>query len=126
MNSGPSPQTLIVDCDPGIDDAAALALAAASPEVHLAGVTTVAGNVDLELTTSNAMALLELFGRADVPVAAGSARGLVRPKPKHDAVHGINGLGGVEVPPPTGEPADEHAVAFMARMLTEAPAGTIT
>src|SRR4051812_43634718 len=106
---------LLLDCDPGIDDAAALALAATSPELELLGVTTVAGNVDLPLTTRNALALLELLGRPDVPVAAGADRALVRRKPDHDAVHGINGLGGVELPDAARAPETEHAVAFMAR-----------
>ena len=72
---------LLVDCDPGIDDSVALLLACASPEVRLLAVTTVAGNVGLEHTTRNALRVLTLAGRTDVPVAAGARRGLVRGHP---------------------------------------------
>jgi pyrimidine-specific ribonucleoside hydrolase len=120
------PQRVIVDCDPGIDDAAALLLAATSPKIELVGVTSVAGNVDLDLTTRNALALLELYGREDVPVAAGASRGLVRPKPDHAAVHGMNGLGGVQLDPPARQPVGEHAVDFVARRLIDEPPGTLT
>ena len=117
---------MVIDTDPGIDDAIALALAAMSPEADLRAVTTVAGNVSLSQTTRNALALLSTYERDDVPVAAGAARGLVHVKPDHRAIHGQNGLGGVEFPPGTGEPVPQHAVEALAALVREAPEGTVT
>jgi inosine-uridine nucleoside N-ribohydrolase len=105
---------LILDCDPGHDDAIALLLALASPEARLVGVTTVAGNQTLEKTTANALRLLEFAGRADVPVAAGAARPLVRERNVASNVHGESGLDGPELPPPTGASLAQHAVEFLA------------
>ncbi|MBN6033775.1 nucleoside hydrolase [Amycolatopsis sp. 195334CR] len=85
---------LIIDTDPGVDDAFALALAARSREVDLIGVTTVFGNVPLASTTENARRLLNLFGRADVPVAAGAERPLVHAQSRASSVHGADGLSG--------------------------------
>lgn len=121
-----SPAALLVDCDPGIDDAVSLALAVGSPELDLLGVTTVAGNVPLELTTANALRLLAAFGRDDVPVAAGASRGLVRPKPAHPFVHGRNGLGGVEVPAARRPAEPQHAVEFLAGVLRDADPRSVT
>lgn len=117
---------LIIDCDPGIDDAIAIALAVASPEVELLAVTTVAGNAPLGITTSNARRLLRAFGRDDVVVAAGADRGLVRVKPDHPLIHGPNGLGGVELAEPVVDPSGEHAVTLMGRLLREREPGTVT
>ena len=106
---------LVIDCDPGIDDAVALLLACASPEVRLLGVTTVAGNVGLEHTTRNARRLLTLAGRPDVPVAAGAPRPLVRTQPARAAyVHGEDGVRGVDLPEPAGPADPRHAVALLA------------
>jgi inosine-uridine nucleoside N-ribohydrolase len=105
---------LILDCDPGHDDAIALLLALASPEATLVGVTTVAGNQTLEKTTANALRLLEFTGRADVPVAAGAGRPLVRERSVAANVHGESGLDGPDLPPPTGAPVAQHAVEFLA------------
>ena len=91
---------IIIDCDPGHDDAIALLLAAASPELELVGVTTVAGNQTVEKTTLNALKVLELAG-ADVPVAAGAAGPLVRSRSVAAHVHGESGLDGPELPAPT-------------------------
>jgi Inosine-uridine nucleoside N-ribohydrolase len=85
---------LILDCDPGHDDAVALLLALASPEVELEGVTTVGGNQTLEKTTANAIRVLEFAGRGDVPVAAGADRPLVRERIVAANVHGESGLDG--------------------------------
>jgi len=86
---------LVIDTDPGIDDAVALLLAANSPEVDLLAVTTVFGNVGLDVTTSNARRVLRLIGREDVPVAAGAARPLVHAQPhRAESWHGGDGLGG--------------------------------
>jgi inosine-uridine nucleoside N-ribohydrolase len=108
---------IIVDCDPGHDDALALMLALASPEVELVGVTTVHGNQTLEKTTLNALKVLELVGRADVPVARGAERPLSRDLAVADHVHGETGLDGPSLPPPVARPVDEDAVTFLARHL---------
>lgn len=119
-------RTLVIDSDPGIDDAMALALAAMSPEVQLRAVSTVSGNVPLAQTTSNALSILSAVDRDDVPVAAGAARGLVRIKPEHRAVHGQNGLGGVSFPPGRRGPVRQHAVEALATLLCQAPAESVT
>jgi inosine-uridine nucleoside N-ribohydrolase len=108
---------ILLDCDPGHDDAIALLLACASPEVELRGVTTVAGNQTLEKTTANAIRVLELAGRGDVPVAAGSPRPLVRDAVVAANVHGDTGLDGPDLPPPQGSPVEAHAVDFLAEHL---------
>ena len=96
----PTPIPLVIDTDPGIDDALAILLALASPEVDLRLVTTVHGNVELAQTTENALRVLHLAGRSDVPVAAGARESLVHPQPERAGhVHGAAGLGGVELPP---------------------------
>jgi len=105
---------ILLDCDPGHDDAIALLLALASPELELVGVTTVAGNQTVEKTTANAIRVLELAGRGDVPVAAGAGRPLVREPYVAAYVHGETGLDGPELPPPAAQPRSEHAVDFLA------------
>ena len=85
---------ILLDCDPGHDDAIALLLALASPEVELVGVTTVHGNQTLEKTTVNALKLLEFTGRTDVPVAAGAARPFRREPFVAEYVHGESGMDG--------------------------------
>ena len=108
---------ILLDCDPGHDDAIALLLALGSDEVVLRGVTTVAGNQTLEKTTANAIRVLELVGRADVPVAAGADRPLVREPRVAANVHGETGLDGPDLPPPQAQPAGEHAVDFLAERI---------
>jgi pyrimidine-specific ribonucleoside hydrolase len=110
---------IVIDCDPGHDDAFALMLAVASPELELVGVTTVAGNQTLDKTTANALRVLELCGRGDVPVAEGAADPLVRMRDVAAHVHGETGLDGPDLPPATGKPVDEHAVDFLARVIQE-------
>ena len=105
---------ILLDCDPGHDDAIALLLALGSDQVELRGVTTVAGNQTLEKTTANAIRVLELVGRGDVPVAAGAERPLVREPRVAANVHGETGLDGPDLPPPQGSPEGEHAVDFLA------------
>ncbi|WP_121012665.1 nucleoside hydrolase [Saccharothrix australiensis] len=126
---------LIIDTDPGVDDAFALALAAASPEVDLIGVTTVFGNVSPELTTRNALRVLALLGREDVPVAAGAARPLVHPQPHVSLAHGPDGLSGFAdtLPEPTRGPDARDAVTLLKDLLeaaerpvTIAPIGPLT
>ncbi len=110
---------IIIDCDPGHDDALALMLAVASPEVELVGVTTVAGNQTLDKTTANALRVLELTGHGDIPVAAGAGDPLVRQRTVAAHVHGESGLDGPELPPPSRKAIDEHAVDFLARQVRE-------
>jgi inosine-uridine nucleoside N-ribohydrolase len=113
---------IIIDCDPGHDDAMALLLALASPELDLLGVTTVHGNQTLEKTTANALRVLELAGRDDVQVAAGADRPLIREPKVAASVHGESGLDGPDLPPPIGAAVAEHAVDFLAALLNHAAA----
>src|SRR4051794_6867761 len=108
---------ILLDCDPGHDDAIALLLALGSDELELRGVTTVAGNQTLEKTTANAIRVLELAGRGEIPVAAGARRPLVREPRVAADVHGETGLDGPDLPPPQAEPAAEHAVDFLAERV---------
>jgi inosine-uridine nucleoside N-ribohydrolase len=108
---------ILLDCDPGHDDAIALLLALGSPELELRGVTTVAGNQTLAKTTANAIRVLEYIGREDIPVAAGAERPLVREPYVAAYVHGETGLDGPDLPPPRGKPVDEHAVDFLAERI---------
>ncbi|HEX3977792.1 MAG TPA: nucleoside hydrolase [Solirubrobacteraceae bacterium] len=112
---------IIIDCDPGHDDAAALLLALASDEVELVGVTTVAGNQTLAKTTANAIRVLDCAGRADVPVAAGADRPLMRELHVAADIHGETGLEGAELPGPSRVPGDVHAVDWIAATLESAP-----
>jgi inosine-uridine nucleoside N-ribohydrolase len=124
---------IILDCDPGHDDAIALLLALASPELELVGVTTVSGNQTLDKTTANALRLLEFIDRTDVPVAAGADRPLVRERVVAEYVHGETGMDGPDLPPARTTPIDEHAVDYLAReiaardgRLTLVPTGPLT
>jgi inosine-uridine nucleoside N-ribohydrolase len=108
---------ILLDCDPGHDDAIALLLALGSAELDLRGVTTVAGNQTLEKTTANAIRVLEFVGRGDVPVAAGAERPLVRDQYVAAYVHGETGLDGPDLPSPQGSPVDQHAVDFLAERI---------
>src|SRR5436189_3948709 len=110
---------ILLDCDPGHDDAIALLLALASPELELLGVTTVAGNQTLEKTTANAIRVLDYIGRDDVPVAAGADRPLVRERYVAAYVHGETGLDGPDLPPPRRDPLPVHAVEFLAQTIDE-------
>jgi purine nucleosidase/pyrimidine-specific ribonucleoside hydrolase len=110
---------ILLDCDPGHDDAIALLLALGSPEVELAGVTTVAGNQTVEKTTANALRVLEFAGR-DIPVARGADRPLVREPRVAAYVHGETGLDGPDLPPAAGAPVDGHAIDFLAASVAGA------
>ena len=112
---------IVIDCDPGHDDAIALLLALASPELELLGVTTVAGNQSLEKTTANAIRVLELVGRGDVPVAPGAERPLVRELVVADWVHGESGLDGPALAAPVATPQDVHAVDLIADVVRSSP-----
>jgi inosine-uridine nucleoside N-ribohydrolase len=123
VNDGRIP--IILDCDPGHDDAIALLLAVASPELDLLGVATTYGNQTLEKTTANALRVLELAGRGDVPVATGADAPLERALVVAAHVHGDSGLDGPALPPPSIEPASTDAVGWMAGVVTDGP-GPVT
>jgi pyrimidine-specific ribonucleoside hydrolase len=108
---------IVIDCDPGHDDAIAILLALASPEVELRGITTVAGNQTLEKTTRNALKVLELVGRTDIPVAAGADRPLRRALRTAAHVHGESGLEGPDLPEPTVRPVAAHAADLLAELI---------
>jgi len=120
---------IILDCDPGIDDAIAMLLALASPEVELLAITTVVGNTSLVNATRNALDVLEWAARPDIPVAAGESVAIGPPNdiPWNDAigVHGETGLDGANLPRAQAEIVDEHAVELIARMVLARP-GEIT
>jgi pyrimidine-specific ribonucleoside hydrolase len=123
----PVPKRLVVDTDPGVDDALALALALVSPEVDVELVTTVAGNSPLDVTMPNALRLLRLLGREEVPVAAGADRALVRvPWHGQDSPHGVDGLGGVELAESGTAVRTGHAVDQLAALLSGAEPGSVT
>jgi inosine-uridine nucleoside N-ribohydrolase len=108
----------VIDTDPGVDDAIALLVAAASPEVELRAVTTVFGNVSVSQTTENALRILALAGADHIPVATGADRPLVHPQPHRAAhVHGANGLGGVELPSAQRLAEGTPAVRLLADLL---------
>ncbi len=107
------PRSVIIDTDPGQDDAVALLVALASEELDILGITTVAGNVPLELTTRNALMMTELAGRPDVPVYAGCDSPTVRPLITAEYVHGKTGIDGAGLPAPSGSPRAGHAVDFL-------------
>jgi purine nucleosidase len=117
---------IIIDTDPGQDDAVAILLALASPELELLGLTTVAGNVPLALTSRNARIVCELAGRRDIPVYAGADRPLLKALVTAEFVHGKTGLDGPSLPEPTMALAEGHAVDFLIDTLMREPAGTVT
>ncbi len=116
---------VIIDADPGLDDAIAILFALASPALSVAAITTVAGNIGLERTTYNAGRLLAAVGRDAIPVAAGADRPLAGPGISEEAIHGDDGLGGVPLPGPLASPVVAPAARFMADMLMARPAGSI-
>lgn len=124
--SSPLRRSIVIDTDPGQDDAVALLLALASPELDVLGVTTVAGNVPLNLTTRNARCVLELAGRPDIAVYAGAARPMVRLLTTAEHVHGRSGLDGPIFPEPKIPIAGEAAVDFLVRTLRERRPGEVT
>jgi pyrimidine-specific ribonucleoside hydrolase len=121
---------IVIDCDPGHDDAIAILLALASPEVELRGITTVAGNQTLDKTTRNALRVLELVGRTDIPVAAGAAAPLKRTLRVAANVHGESGLDGPDLREPTTKPIAGHAADVLAEWLEPSvvlvPTGPLT
>jgi len=108
---------VIFDCDPGQDDAAALLLALASPELQVLGICTVGGNVPLALTSMNALKVVELAGRLDIPVFAGCQHPLMRPLVTAEYVMGNDGLAGADLPAPSRSVDRRHAVDFIVETL---------
>jgi len=109
-----TPTPIILDCDPGHDDAIAILLALASPEVELVAVTTVSGNQTLDKTTNNALRILEFAGHGDIPVYAGADAPFIRPRDVAAHVHGESGLDGPDLPQPARSPQEQHAVEYLA------------
>lgn len=113
-------KSVIIDCDPGADDAIALLLAlASSQQLNILGITTVAGNVPLNLTQRNARCICELAGRADLPVYAGCPRPILRPLITAEDVHGKTGLDGITLPEPQMPLQETHAVDFLITTLMQ-------
>lgn len=126
MTTNNTPRRILIDTDPGVDDAMAILFAFNSPQVVVEGLTTVFGNGGTETTTANALRLVEMAGRPDVPVARGAEAPLLRPFTGEGwRVHGRNGLGEVELPPPQGEPDDRRAAQFIVDAVMASP-GEIT
>jgi inosine-uridine nucleoside N-ribohydrolase len=122
------PRRVIFDTDPGVDDAMALFFLLRSPELELEAITTVFGNVDVEQTTRNALILLDVAGRAEIPVAAGAGRPLMPHRQRQQGgavVHGDNGLGGVALPVPSRSAGSQRAAELIVERVMAAP-GEIT
>ncbi|KAL5070762.1 hypothetical protein RYX36_021649 [Vicia faba] len=127
MASQTEPKKIIIDTDPGIDDAMAIFLALRSPEIQVIGLTTIYGNVYTTLATRNALHLLEVAGRTDIPVAEGSHVTLTKGTKLRiaDFVHGADGLGNQNFPPPNGKPIEESAAEFLVNQAKANP-GKVT
>jgi purine nucleosidase len=122
-----TPRRIIIDTDPGQDDAVAILLALASPEeLDVVAITAVAGNVPLELTSRNALMMVELADRTDVPVHAGAVRPMVRDLVTAEYVHGKTGIDGADLPNPTTPLADGHAVDAIIDIVMTSEPGEIT
>lgn len=119
-------QKIIIDTDPGQDDAVAILLALASPELELLGITAVAGNVPLRWTQKNALKICELAGKPDTRVFAGASRPLVRSLVTAEHVHGRTGLDGPELPEPRMQLQEQHAVDFIIEEVRRQPTHTVT
>lgn len=116
---------IILDCDPGHDDAIAILLAAGNPNVELVGITTVAGNAEVEKTTKNALQVCEIAGIANVPVFKGSGQPLIRKRETAPSIHGDSGMDGPVLPEPKKTAEHGHAVDFIIQKLMESD-GDIT
>lgn len=121
------PQKIIIDTDPGQDDAAAIMMALGSPQdVEVLGICAVAGNVPLRLTSRNVRMVCELSGRSDIKVYEGASAPMERPLVTAEHVHGKTGLDGPDLPEPTMAVESQHAVDFIIETLMREPAGTVT
>lgn len=119
-------EKIIIDTDPGQDDAVAILLALASPELEILGITAVAGNVPLHLTEKNALKICELAGRTETKVYAGAIRPLVRKLVTAEHVHGKTGLDGPDLPEPAMKLQDKYAIDFIVETLMKEEPGTVT
>jgi len=122
----PSARKIIIDTDPGQDDAVAILLALASPEVEVLGITAVAGNVPLDLTVRNARMICELAGKTEVRIFAGCAAPMARKLVTAEHVHGKTGLDGITLPDPTMPLQSAQGVDFIIETLRREPAGSVT
>ncbi len=121
------PRRIIIDTDPGQDDAFAILFALGAPEaLEVVGITTVGGNAPLHHTSRNALKVIELAGRADIPVFAGCPGPMVRPLKTAEYVHGETGLDGADLPEPVTALQAEHAVNYLVRAIMAAPEGELT
>ncbi|MDQ1389649.1 MAG: pyrimidine-specific ribonucleoside hydrolase [Acidobacteriaceae bacterium] len=125
QQSGRGPFRVIIDTDPGVDDALALLLAMRSPELKIEAITPVAGNVPLELTLPNALRMVEIAGRADIPVAVGAKAPLMRRLVTAAYAHGENGLGGAVFPEPKIHPVNQPAAELIRQIVRKFP-GEVT
>ena len=115
-----TPKRIIIDTDPGVDDALTFLLALASPEIQLEALTVTQGNVTVETGTRNALAVLEFLGKSHIPVAQGTSLPMVAPLLASDHVHGSSGLGNANLPEPTTKPVSHHAIDYLIeRFLSE-------
>lgn len=119
--SAAKPLSIIVDSDPGLDDALAIALAVARPELKLLAVTSVGGNADVHHCTENALRLLHLYGADEIPVGEGAVGPLAGPLERATEVHGESGLGNTKLPAATRKAEPEGAVSLMARLISASP-----
>ena len=119
--AGTQPKPVLLDVDPGTDDALAILLALSSPELMVEAITVVAGNVDVDAGLRNALQLVELAGRTDIPVARGAEGPLVGQLVTSTHVHGESGLGNIELPPPSTKPYPGNAVDLIAKTIEKHP-----
>lgn len=133
MRGSMGSRKIILDCDPGHDDAIAILLAAAHPKIELVAITAVAGNAEIEKTSINALKVCEIAGLTHIPVARGAGKPLVRARETAPDIHGDTGMDGPLLPQPTKALSDEHAVDLIIRKLlssegdiTLVPVGPLT
>lgn len=115
-----TPKRIIIDTDPGVDDALAILLAFASPEIQIEGLTTTQGNVTVEKATQNALSILEMLKASHIPIAKGCSLPMVGPLLASEHVHGESGIGNAILPPPKAQPVSQHAIDYLIeRFLAE-------
>ena len=112
---------IIIDCDPGMDDSIAIAMASKSPTLSLLAVTTVCGNYPVDVTSKNALKVLEMIGRTDIPVARGMAHPMVRQSPKDPFTHGVDGQAENFLPEPRTQLSGLHAVDLIIETVKAHP-----
>src|SRR5512135_2510886 len=108
-----NPTRIMIDTDPGVDDALTFLLTLASPEIQLEALTTTQGNVTVDKATRNALSILELGHASHIPVVRGSSLPLVQPLRASDYVHGDSGIGNSRLPEPKAKPLSQHAVDYL-------------